>query len=44
MDRQEYNFALYGTGIARLIQAAEVVLETETRTTLPLTIIRRKAA
>jgi hypothetical protein len=30
--------------IARLIQAAEVVLETETRTTLPLTIIRRKAA
>ena len=30
--------------IARLIEAAERVLETERRTTVPLTIIRRKAA
>jgi hypothetical protein len=30
--------------IVRLIEAAERVLETERRTTVPLTIIRRKAA
>jgi hypothetical protein len=47
VGRQEREFGMQRYMVAeivRLIEAAERVLETERRTTVPLTIIRRKAA
>jgi hypothetical protein len=40
----ESNFCGPQPEIARLIQAAESVLDTEKRCTVPLTIIRRRVA